>query len=396
MTLAYFDCFNGAGGDMIVASLIDAGADPQALKDQLSSLKVEGYTLAIERVNKQGFAATKFLVDLDRTTPQPHRHLKDILSILEKSTLEGSIRDRAAQIFTRLAQAEAKVHGTDINKVHFHEVGAVDAIVDVVGALIALDLLNVDRVVCSPLPVGSGIVHCDHGAMPIPAPATAELLIGVPLAKTDETGELVTPTAAAVLTTLAESFDSIPAMTVQSLGYGAGTRDGKHRPNLLRVLIGQESAQSSTDSDLSDEITILETNLDDTTPEIVGYCMDKLLSAGALDVYTVPIQMKKSRPGVVLTILCESGKLAALERIVFAETTTLGIRKTRAMRTKLLRRIESVSTPYGDIRIKIGEREGVQTASPEFDDCKAAAVQHGVPLREVMAAASAAFTATNE
>lgn len=386
MKVAYFDCFSGAGGDMIVASLIDAGADASALRERLASLSVEGYSLTIESVNKQGFAATRFSVPLDQEARQPHRHLSDIISILDKSSLPATARNKAARIFERLANAEAKVHGVPVEKVHFHEAGAVDAIIDVVGAVLALELLGIERVICSPIPTGSGTITCDHGVMPVPAPATVELLKGVPLARCAREGELITPTAAAVLTTLAAEFGPIPSMTVDSVGYGAGTRDGGELPNLLRVLVGRLTGEGE-----GDEIAVLETNLDDASPELVGHCLERLLDAGALDVYTVPIQMKKSRSGVVLTVLCRYQQVPVMERILFAETTTFGVRRHNVHRACLTHRHETVATAYGELRIKIGERDGIVTASPEYEDCKAAAHEHDVPLREVMAAVSKAW-----
>ncbi len=388
MSIAYFDCFCGAGGDMIVASLIDAGASADVLREGLGSLGLGGYVLSIESVNKQGFAATRFHVELKEHAQQPHRHLKQVVEILENSGLPGSAKTRATRIFERLAEAEAKVHGTTVEKVHFHEVGAVDAIVDVVGAMLAMDQLGVERVICSPIPTGSGTITCDHGVMPIPAPATAELLKGVPIAVCDEAGELITPTGAAILTTLASEFGPLPAMTVDSIGYGAGTREGRMRPNVLRVLIGQATRDGDTD-----EIAVLETNLDDASPEVVGHCMERLLTEGALDVYAVPIHMKKSRTGVVLTVLCEPGRVEAMQRLLFAETTTFGVRRHNAARVKMRRRHVTVNTPFGDIRVKVGERNGVITVSPEYEDCQAAARKHDVPLREVIAAANAAWVA---
>ncbi len=386
MTVAYFDCFSGAGGDMIVASLIDAGADEGALREGLSSLGVGGYTLKIEKIRKQGFAATRFLVELDSGIPQPHRHLADVVDIIRSGHLPDGVREKSIQVFERLAKAEAKVHGTSIDKVHFHEVGAIDAIVDVVGAVLALQTLGVDRIVCSPIPVGSGTVRCAHGIMPIPAPATAELLLGVPLAETDETGELTTPTGAAVLTTLAGDFGPLPAMCVSAIGHGAGTRDGASVPNLLRVFLGEPS-----DTDDVDSVVVLETNIDDASGEIIGFAIERALQMGALDAYAVPIQMKKSRPGCVLTVICESARVSAMERLLFRETPTLGIRRRTMQRTKLKRRIETVDTAFGEIRIKVGQREGTTAASPEYEDCRAAAIKHDVALREVIEAARAAW-----
>ena len=388
MRVAYFDCFSGAGGDMIVASLLDAGADAAALREGLVGLGLGGYTLAIERVNKQGIAATRFHVALDAATHQPHRHLKHIVEIIDSAKLPDRVRDRAKRIFTRLAEAEARIHGATIEKVHFHEVGAVDAILDVVGAVFALELLGVERVACSPIPVGSGTISCSHGVMPVPAPATAELLKGVPIAACDETGELTTPTAAAVLTTLATEFGPMPAMKTASIGYGAGTRDGQKRPNVLRVLIGDAAPTTGADVD---QVMLLETNLDDATPQTIGYCVEQFFSAGALDVWTQPILMKKQRSGVLLSVLCSPGDAAKMERVMFVETPTFGVRRRLVERAILKRRQETVATPFGEIRMKIGEREGVTTATPEFEDCRAAALEHGAALREVIAAADAAW-----
>lgn len=388
MNIAYFDCFSGAGGDMIVASLLDAGADPNALHEGLAKLNLDGYSLSIEPVTKQGFAATRFQVHLGDPARQPARGLQDVVALFKASALPGAVTDKATRIFERMAQAEAKVHGTTVEKVHFHEVGAVDAILDIVGAVLALESLGVERVVCSPVPVGCGTVTCDHGVLPVPAPATAELLRGVPTAPSDEVGELTTPTAAAVLTTLASDFGPMPSMTISSIGYGAGAREGAKLPNLLRVLVGRVSGGGEVD-----EITVLETNLDDASPELVAHCMERALDGGALDAYAVPIHMKKSRSGVVLTVLCRTEQVPAMERLLFTETPTFGIRRHTVTRAKMRRRHETVTTQYGDVRIKVGEHEGIVTASPEYEDCKAAAMKHGIALREVIAAATAAWTA---
>jgi pyridinium-3,5-bisthiocarboxylic acid mononucleotide nickel chelatase len=393
MRTAYFDCFSGAGGDMIVAALVDAGVEPDALERALAGLGIGGYSITIDRVRKQGFAAVRFDVRLDESAQQPHRHLKDVVAIIEAAELPASVKERSIRVFTRLAEAEAAVHGTSVEQVHFHEVGAIDAIIDVVGAVVALDMLGVARVVCSPIPTGSGTVTCQHGVMPVPAPATAHLLRGVPLAACDEKGELTTPTAAAILTTLADGFGPIPGLTLERVGYGAGTREGESRPNLLRVLIGEAVEAAGAEID---EVMVLETNLDDATPQMIGHCMERLLDAGALDVYTVPIQMKKLRPGVLLTVLCGVEGVVDMERIIFTETPTFGIRRHRAMRAKLGRRWETVETAYGAIRVKIGEGAAVVTVTPEYEDCKAAAMEHGVSLRAVMAAAISARESIRE
>jgi pyridinium-3,5-bisthiocarboxylic acid mononucleotide nickel chelatase len=395
MKTAYFDCFSGASGDMILGALVGAGLSPDVLRAELGKLPVHDYELDIRPIVKQGFAATK--VDVNVTGQHGHRHLGDITAIIDGSTLMPTVKDRAKRIFTRLAESEAQVHGTTPDKVHFHEVGAVDAIVDIVGACIGVEQLGLTRIVCSPIPVGSGTVRCDHGVMPVPAPATALLLAGVPLAECEEIGELTTPTGAAILTTLAERFGSMPAMTVNRCGSGAGTREGKTRANILRLFVGEEVAQAGgagADDDLADEVVVLEANIDDATGEQIGYCYEALFAAGALDVFTTPVIMKKNRPGVQLSVLAPRDRQRACEDVLFAETTTFGVRSHVCRRRKLERSIKKVATPFGEIRVKIGRRGGrVIIASPEYDDCASAAREHGVPLREVMDAAKSAIRA---
>ncbi len=390
MKIGYFDCFSGAAGDMILGALVAAGLPPDTLRAELAKLGLEGYELHIGRINKQGFDATS--VKVDRTGDPGHRHLQDITDIIDASPLPSAVKQTATTIFTRLAQAEAKVHGTSVEDVHFHEVGAVDAIVDVVGAAIGVHHLRFDRIVCSPIPTGSGTVRCEHGVLPIPAPATAELLTGVPLALCDEIGELLTPTGAAILTTLAHAFGPMPAMTLDRCGVAAGTRDGKERPNLLRLFVGQDAV-----TDQTDEIVILEANLDDATGEQIGFAFDALFAAGALDVFTTPIMMKKNRPAVLLSVLTSPDKQAACEEVLFAETTTFGIRRHRCTRQKLSRSEEAVETRFDRIRVKVGRRgDRVMIVSPEYDDCARAARAHGVPMREVMSEARRAWHAAHE
>ncbi len=384
MRIAYFDCFSGASGDMILGSLLDAGLDLEALRGDLSSLGVGGYSLDAQRIRKQGFAATQFEVQIEAAADKPHRHLKHIREIVENSRLPEAVRQRAMAVFTRLAEAEAEVHGTTVEKVHFHEVGAIDSIVDIVGSCLALDRLGIEEVRCSPVPTGSGVVQCEHGAMPVPAPATARLLKGVPLAASEEMFELTTPTGAAILTTLARSFGPVPAMVIDRVGVGAGKREGKTRPNILRVLIG-EAASAGAASDESDEVLILEANLDDATGEIVGHVYDRLFAAGALDVYSAPIYMKKNRPATLLTVLAPPALRETMEGVIFAETTTFGIRSHLASRHKLARTFETVETGFGPVRIKVGRRQGrIVAASPEYEDCREAAARTSRPLREVM------------
>jgi uncharacterized protein (TIGR00299 family) protein len=391
MRIGYFDCFSGASGDMILGACIGAGLELETLRQDLAGLNVPGYTVEAQTIRKQGFAAVQFEVRVDAGVDKPHRHLKHIREIIEKSNLSPAVRERALAIFQRLAEAEAAVHGTTIEKVHFHEVGAIDAIVDIVGACIALQRLRIDRVVCSPIPTGSGTIQCDHGLMPVPAPATAALLAGVPIADCDEVGELLTPTGAAILTTISQEFGPVPAMRLERVGIGAGRREGKTRPNITRLLVG-ESVEAGHD-DEADEIVVLEANLDDISGEVIGYVHDRLFQAGALDVFATPIYMKKNRPATRLTVLGPVQLRATLEDILLVETTTFGVRGHVERRRKLARTIETVQTALGPLRIKVGMRgEQVVKASPEFDDCRAAAERSGKPLTEIMELAMRAWS----
>ena len=375
---------------MILGACLHAGLSLEELRSGLAGLDVSGYAIKAEAIRKQGFAATQFDVQVDPTTDKPHRHLRHIREILDRGNLSETVRGRASAIFMRLAQAEADAHGTTIEKVHFHEVGAIDAIVDIVGACIALERLGIEKVYCSPIPTGSGTVQCEHGVMPVPAPGTAALLKGVPLAASDEPGELTTPTGAAILTTLAAGYGPVPPMTIERIGVGAGRRDGQTRPNILRVLIGEASPAAlglpaTSSSEETDEIIVLETNLDDVSGEVIGYVYDRLFEAGALDVFTSPIYMKKNRPGTLLTVLAAPELREKLEGILFAETPTLGIRSYRAGRSKLSREVETVDTAVRTSRIKVGRRGGqVVSASPEYEDCRRAARDSGRPLIDVM------------
>ncbi len=387
MTIAYFDCFAGAGGDMIVGALLDAGCDFAALKAELDKLSVAGCTLRAETVRRGGLAGTQFCVE--PPAEEPYRNLSQILKMIDQAGLKPRAADRAKRIFTRLAEAEAKVHHIQVDQVHFHEVGALDSIMDIVGACIALELLAVERVFCSPIPAGSGIFLCEHGAMPAPAPATAELLVGAKTASSDLAGELTTPTAAAVLTTLAESYGPLPSMPVKAVGYGAGARETSQVPNLLRVFLGE---LDESDKAGADTVIELSANIDDCTGETLGATLEKLLAAGCLDAWAMPIYMKKSRPAWMISVLCAETDAEAAERILFTETTTFGVRRRRMRRSKLSRQRTTVETAYGPIRIKIGWRgEEIMTASPEFADCQAAAEAHGVSVKEVLAAAETAY-----
>ena len=370
---------------MILAAMLDAGLPLDRLRSELGNLGLSGVDIAAQKVTKQGFAATQFEVRCEQNQQGP-RHLADIRKIISDSPLSGRVKDRAGRIFTRLAEAEARAHGTGFEQVHFHEVGAADAIMDIVGACIGLEALQVDRAICSPIPPGSGTVRCEHGVMPVPAPGTMALLAGVPLAECDEPGELTTPTGAAILTSLAESYGPLPAMRVEAVGYGAGAREGQTRPNLHRLILGLAESLGE-----ADEVVMLQANLDDATGQVVGYVTDKLLEAGALDVFTTPIGMKKGRPAVLITVLAEPQGADPLEELLFVETTTFGVRRWNTHRSKLQRAFEEVSTSWGPVRIKLGLRAGrCLSATPEYEDCLKLATERGVPLREVIQQAAQA------
>ena len=389
MRLAYLDCPSGIAGDMTLAALVDAGVDLQAVNDGIASLGLPGVKLTAAEVKRRGFRGTHITVE--HQPEHAHRHLHHITDMIDASQLTARQKDIAKRIFTRLGEAEAKVHGTTIRKVHFHEVGAVDSIADIVGAAIAWDLLGVDRIVCSPVPTGGGFVEIAHGRCSIPAPATAELLVGVPLAESRVQAELTTPTGAAIVATLVDAFGPVPAMTISRIGYGAGTRDLAEQPNLLRVFVGE-----AVDGLPGDQAWVVETNLDDVSGEVIGYCTTKLLEAGALDVYTTAVTMKKNRPGVVLTVLCQAPALDKIERIVFRETGTLGVRRWPVSRHKLERKPHEVTTEWGPVAGKLGWVAGQPPSfSPEFEACRQIAERHNVPLKTVYEAAVRAFAGPN-
>lgn len=381
--IGYFDCFSGISGDMTLGALVDAGVEPRAIASAVESLGLPG-SVVFETVRRNGFRATHAKVDAPRE--HTHRHLHHIEAIIDKGALTARQKDLARRIFNRLGAAEASVHGSELSKVHFHEVGAVDSIIDVVGAAVGLDLLGVERFEASAIPTGQGWVQCDHGKIPLPAPATAELLKGVPLAASDVEMELTTPTGAAIVTTVAERFGPLPAMTVAAIGLGAGTRELAGQANILRLFVGEISLPAD-----GDRVWVLETNLDDLPGEVVGYATTRLMAAGALDAFITPIQMKKNRPGVLISVLCEEAKIPELEEVLFRETTTLGVRRYAVSRHKLRRQESEVATPFGPVKGKLGWLEGrPPTFSPEYDDCARVASAHNVPLREVYDAAHAA------
>lgn len=398
MRCGYFDCFGGAAGDMILGALVDAGLPVERLQAIVKQLDLPGVTLQVERVQRAGLAAAHVLIEMSAAS-QPHRHLPDITNIIRRADLPETVADRACQVFGRLAEAEAAAHGISVDKVHFHEVGAVDAIVDIVGACAGVEALGLERILCSPIPTGCGTVKCAHGVLPVPAPATANLLRGVTLAACDVEGELTTPTGAALLTTLAHTYGPLPPMRIESIGYGAGTREFRARPNVLRLLVG-EITESDTlptdDPETWDSAAVLETQLDDVDGQVVAHACERVLEAGALDAYLTPIWMKKGRPGQLLTVLCRPEDVARLEAMLFSETTTLGIRRQTCLRHKLSRSHETVETRFGPVRIKLGRRgDEILRAWPEYADCDAAARTHGVSLRQVQDAAQQAWMERN-
>ena len=388
MRIAYLDCGSGISGDMTLAALLDAGVALEQLNAAIASLGLPDCRIRAKHVTKRGFRATQ--IDVDYAPEQPHRHLHHILAMIDGSNLTARQKDLARRIFGRLGEAEAKVHGVPVEKIHFHEVGAADSIADIVGTAVGFDLLGVDRVVASPVPTGSGTIHIAHGECSIPAPATAELLRGVPLAASTIQAEQTTPTGAAILTTLAESFGPLPAMTIEQIGYGAGHRDFDERPNVLRLIVGGPADAEGLAG--TDQVCVIETNLDDTSGEMIGYCTSRLWEAGALDVFATAVQMKKNRPGVMLTVLCRPGDAQAMEDILFSETTTLGVRRWMVGRRVLDRQAHAVTTPWGAVEGKVASvRPGQPRFAPEFESCRRIAAEKNIPLRDVYEAAHKAF-----
>jgi pyridinium-3,5-bisthiocarboxylic acid mononucleotide nickel chelatase len=397
MKLAYFDCIAGASGDMMLGALLDAGLPEETLREQLARLRLADFDLRIRRVDKNGFSATK--VDVLVTDEVPARHLPEIEAVVQASDVAAAIKAQAIAIFRRLGEVEAGIHGTTLEQVHLHELGGIDTIVDVVGVLAGLAALEVERVVVSPLPLGRGFVGGAHGPIPLPAPATIALLKGVPVTGSNIEKELVTPTGAALLTSLAAEFGPIPAMTLQASGYGAGGRD-LPIPNVLRVLLGEaatpfrEAGASHlgySTAAASETLTLLETNIDDLNPEIYDYTLTRLFEAGALDVFLSPLQMKKNRPAILLRVLCRPEQVDPLLAILFAETSTLGVRQQTVLRHCLARTSHTVETPYGPVRVKVASwGAGQVKAAPEYEDCRRLAELSGAPLREVYQAAEQA------
>ncbi len=388
MKLAYFDCFSGISGDMTLGALVHAGCVVEELRAGLRGLQVPGWDLTAHKVWKNGMAAT--YVKVVTEDQAKHRSLSVILEILQKSQLRPEVRDRAAAVFQKLGEAEAQVHDVPLEKIHFHEVGAVDAIVDIVGACIGFHAMGIEKFACSALNVGGGTAKMAHGVLPVPAPATANLLQGKPTYSNGVQQELVTPTGAALVATLCDSFGPQPPMSVSAIGYGAGTADLPGQPNVLRILVGE--AAEKTVAGFDEEIAVIQANLDDMNPQIYGYFSEKALGAGALDVYTTPVQMKKNRPGTLLTVLCRPQDTNTLMSLIFAETTTFGARSYRAQRRVLPREWVNVVTDFGDVRIKVSRMNGrILHVAPEYDDCRKLAVEKNVPLQRVIAAAMRSY-----
>jgi uncharacterized protein (TIGR00299 family) protein len=390
--IAYLDCASGAAGDMLLGALVDLGLPLPSLQQELAALRLGGYHLEARKVHRAGLHATK--VDVVTTGHEHehghghgHRRLSDILDLIDRSALEGEVKERAGSLFRRLAEAEGAVHGTGPEHVHFHEVGAVDAIVDVVGGVIGLRWLGARRILASPLNVGSGSVAMEHGVFPVPPPATARLVRGVPVYGEGE-GELLTPTGALLVTGHAEAYGPLPPLRIEAVGHGAGTRDPQGRPNVLRVFVGEEQSQPSA----GERVLVIEAEVDDMSPQLCGPLVDALLRAGALDAYLTPVLMKKGRPGVLITAVLEPAHREAVEEALFRDTTTLGVRRQEMERTVLDREVVAVATPYGPVGVKVGRRGGrVYNAQPEFDDCQRTAQAAGVPVKEVWGAALTAF-----
>ena len=386
MKIAYLDCMSGISGDMTLGALVDAGVDLAAIQAGIDSLGLPSCQLVASEVKKKGFRATS--VTVEHEPEHAHRHLHHITEMIDESdVLTNSQKELAKRIFTRLGEAEADVHGSTLRKVHFHEVGAVDSIADIVGSAIGWDLLGVERIECSAIPTGHGFVKIAHGRVSIPAPATAELLKGIPIAPSDVECELTTPTGAAIVSTTVDQFGYLPPMSIETIGYGAGDKDLDTQGNILRLMVGEADEAS-----VADQIWVLETNLDDTSGEIIGHCAELLGEAGALDVYSSSIQMKKNRPGVKLTVLCYATDVKRLEKILFKQTSTIGVRKWLASRHILPRQAHHVETPWGTLEGKLATLpDGEQRFSPEYEACRRISEEHEISIQAVYQEATAAY-----
>jgi uncharacterized protein (TIGR00299 family) protein len=389
MKIAYFDCFAGAGGDMIVAAMLDAGLDIEFLKAQLATLGLKNLDIKISQTIRAGLKALSFLPVVQKE--HNHRNLKDITKIITQSKISENAKKTAIAVFEKIARAEGTVHDKDPNDIHFHEVGALDSIIDTVSASVGFEALGLDKIYCSALSVGGGTIECAHRLLPVPAPATTELLKGVPIVGGPGQLELLTPTAAAILTTVVDRFCPLPAIKIEAIGYGAGSLESEEFPNVLRLIIGQAVDETETNAD---SVYLLETNVDDVSGELIGFIIEKLFSNGALDVFTTPIYMKQGRPAEQISVICKIEDTQQMEQVLFEEGLTFGVRRQIVQRSKLAREFLTVQTEFGEIRIKTGVLGGeVVNAKPEFSDCVAAAKKHKVAVKAVLDAAMAAYKA---
>jgi len=387
MKIAYFDCFAGAGGDMIAAAMLDAGVDINFLKAQLATLGIEDLDVKLTETKRAGLRAVKFTPII--ADQENNRNLKQITELINHSKISPNAKKTAISIFEKLAKAEANVHGKDVHEIHFHEVGAMDSIVDIVAAAVGLETLGIEKVYCSPLAVGGGKVRCEHGLMPVPAPATAELIKGIPINGGPIEAELLTPTAAAIYSTIVDEFGPIPSMKIEKIGYGAGSLESEKFPNVLRLILGEIAADGAENAD---SVGLLETNIDDVSGEIIGFLSKKLFEHGALDVFTTPIYMKEGRLGAKISIISRISDIEELEQVVLKEGVTFGVRRQILQRKKLAREFVTVETKYGKIRIKVGRLAGeIVNAKPEFADCVSAAKRHNEAIKAVLEAAMAEY-----
>lgn len=392
MKLAYLDCSSGISGDMFLGALLDAGLAPKQLLGELKKISLGFYEFKRTRALRGGIAGTR--IEIRNPGKQPSRNLAEIEKLIKESALSESVKEKAVKIFQKLAEAEGKLHAKPPGEAHFHEVGALDAIIDIVGACVGLELSEISELNCSPLNVGGGRVEAAHGSLPVPAPAAAELLKDIPVYSTNVEGELVTPTGAAIVSTLASSFGPMPSMVIRQIGYGAGEKEFPKHPNVARLFVGQPMGRpKAAAGPPGDElVAIIEANVDDMSPQLYGYLVEQALGAGALDVTCSSIQMKKNRPGLAVSILCEPDKADALAQLVFEQTTTIGLRIHEARRKVLERESVSVETPYGSVRVKLAKRDGkVVNVAPEFDDCQRLATEKSAPLKQVILAAQIAY-----
>jgi hypothetical protein len=392
MRQAYLDCSSGISGDMLLAALLDAGLEARRLLNELKKMRLGFYEFKLTRAVRGNLVGAR--VDIRIPTQQPSRKLADIEEVIGKAELAETVKEKALKVFGRLAEAEGRLHNLPAGEVHFHEVGAVDALVDIVGACVGLELLEVSELVCSPLNVGGGRVETEHGSLPVPAPATAELLRDIPIYSSGVEGELVTPTGAAIVSTLASGFGPLPAMKVERIGYGAGDKDFPTHPNVARLFLGQSVETVKPQPGLAGDevVSVIEANLDDMSPQLYGYFVEQALAAGALDVACSAIQMKKNRPGFLVTILCAPQASDALAQLLFEQTTTIGLRIHEARRKVLERELVEVETRFGPVRVKVATYQGkVVNVAPEYEDCQHLATEKTVPLKEVILAAQIAY-----